>query len=228
VSEAVELVDRLSGRELLSALDAALDALPPSYREPLVLCYLEGLTRDEAAARLGIPLATLHTRIDRARKRLHAVLTRAGCTLGVGLLALAVSSPAGASPPRLVASILTTTSGQVPAAIGELAKGVAVDKSIRTLMLTLAAAIVVALGAGLGSLELNAASQPPDTPAPPTAEKPQANDAPAKPAPKEATLSGRVLGPDAKPLAGAKLFVARFEGPQQEVGTSDADGKFSV
>ena len=60
-----------------------------------MLCYLEGLTRDEAATRLGVPLATLHTRIDRARKRLHEILTKAGCTLGAGLLALAVSSPAG-------------------------------------------------------------------------------------------------------------------------------------
>jgi RNA polymerase sigma factor (sigma-70 family) len=227
VPEAVELVDRMSGRELLSALDAALDSLPPSYREPLVLCYLEGLTRDEAAARLGIPLATLHTRIDRARKRLHAVLTKAGCTLGAGLLALAVSSPAGASPPRLVASILTAVSGKHSDAVGVLAKGVAVHGSSHKVVFALAAGVVVALGAGLGSLQLNAASQPPGKPAPPPAEKAQAKDAPAKPGPKETTVSGRVLGPDAKPLAGAKLFVTRFEG-EQEVGTSDADGKFSV
>ncbi|MFL5343032.1 MAG: RNA polymerase sigma factor, partial [Gemmataceae bacterium] len=64
VPEAAEPVDRMTGRELLSALDAALERLPPGYREPIVLCYLEGLTRDEAAIRLGIPLATLHTRID--------------------------------------------------------------------------------------------------------------------------------------------------------------------
>ena len=64
VPETVELVDRMTGRELLVALDGALDGLPPRYREPIVLCYLEGLTRDEAAVCLSIPLATLHTRID--------------------------------------------------------------------------------------------------------------------------------------------------------------------
>src|SRR5262245_3236934 len=51
VPEAVDQVDRMTGRELLTALDAALDRLPPGYREPIVLCYLEGLTRDEAASR---------------------------------------------------------------------------------------------------------------------------------------------------------------------------------
>src|SRR5580698_6298125 len=120
VPEAVEQVDRMTGRELLSALDRALERLPPGYREPIVLCYLEGLSRDEAASRLGIPLATLHTRIDRARKRLHKVLTKSGCTLGAGLLALTVTSPAGASPPSLVQSILANASGNVPAAVGEL------------------------------------------------------------------------------------------------------------
>src|SRR5579883_1546064 len=57
VPEAVQTVDRMTGRELLDLLDAELDGLPPGYREPLVLCYLEGLTRDEAAIRLGIPAA---------------------------------------------------------------------------------------------------------------------------------------------------------------------------
>src|SRR5262249_49158708 len=89
VPEAVQPVDRMTGAELLAARDEELDRLPPRYREPLVLCYLEGLTRDEAAARLGVPAATLKTRLERGRKRLGDALTRRDCTLGAGLLALA-------------------------------------------------------------------------------------------------------------------------------------------
>jgi RNA polymerase sigma factor (sigma-70 family) len=229
VPEVVEQVDRMTGRELLSALDGALDRLPSSYREPIVLCYLEGLTRDEAASRLGIPLATLHTRIDRARKRLHDVLTKAGCTLGAGLLALTVTSPAGASPPKLVQSILANASGSVPAAVGELAKGVAVNGSYSKLVLALAAVVVVvvALGAGLGLLNTSTAGQPPASPATERAEKQPPMDAAAKPAQKEVTLTGRVLNPDGKPLAGAKLFTDHLD-ELKEVGTSGVDGKFTV
>src|SRR5262245_2765157 len=121
VPEAVPPVDRMTGRELLAALDEELERLPPRYREPLVLCYLEGLTRDEAAVRLGIPTTTLHTRIERGRKRLHEALTRGGCALGAGLLTLAVTSSAGASPPRLVNAVLAAASGSAPAAVAELA-----------------------------------------------------------------------------------------------------------
>jgi RNA polymerase sigma factor (sigma-70 family) len=226
VPEATEPVDRMSGRELLAALDRALDGLPVRYREPLVLCYLEGLTRDEAAARLGIPLATLHTRIGRARKQLHSVLTKAGCTLGVGLLALAVTSPAGASPLRLVTSILTAASGSPSAAVRELARGVAVNGLIHKALLALTAVAVVALGAGLSSFESSAA-QPPARPAPAGAEKAQPQDAPAKAAPKETTVTGRVFDPDGAPLGGAKLFSVRPDGVK-ELGTAGADGKFAV
>jgi RNA polymerase sigma factor (sigma-70 family) len=59
VPEAREPVDQVSGRELLQALDEELGRLRPRYREPLVLCYLEGLTREEAAARLSVPPSTL-------------------------------------------------------------------------------------------------------------------------------------------------------------------------
>src|SRR5256885_394107 len=55
--EAVTSADPLaavSGRELCQILDDELNRLPARLRGPLVLCYLEGLTRDEAAARLGL------------------------------------------------------------------------------------------------------------------------------------------------------------------------------
>ena len=227
VPEAVEPVDRMTGRDLLAALDAALDRLPSSYREPIVLCFLEGLTRDEAASRLGIPLATLHTRIDRARKRLHDALTKAGCTLGAGLLALAATSPAGAVPPRLVPSVLACACGTVPDGVRELAEGIAVNGLHRKLVLALAAVVVLAIGTGLGALDTNAPAQPPAA-APQRAETaPPPKDAPAKPVPKEAILTGRVLDPDGKPLAGAKLFADRLD-KLVEVGTSGADGKFTV
>src|SRR6266852_2491640 len=46
-------MDELTGRELRQILHEELDRLPESYRMPLILCYLEGQTRDEAAGQLG-------------------------------------------------------------------------------------------------------------------------------------------------------------------------------
>src|SRR5262245_54612759 len=161
VPAAVPPADQVTGRELLAALDEELGRLPPCYREPLLLCYLEGLTRDEAAARLGVPAATLRTHLDRGRKRLHEGLTRGGVALGVGLLALAVTSPAGASPPRLVRAVLTAATGSSPAAVAELARGVAVNGMVNQAVLAMAAAVaVVALGVGLGALKSAAAGRP--------------------------------------------------------------------
>src|SRR4051794_33095221 len=58
----------MSARELLGALDEELSRLPRQYREPLVLCYLEGAARDEAARRLGCPLGTLKGRLERGKE----------------------------------------------------------------------------------------------------------------------------------------------------------------
>jgi len=71
-------LDEMTGREVLAALDEELDNLPAIYREPLVLCYLQGLTRDEAATRLGIPSATAKSQLDRGRKKLADALTKRG------------------------------------------------------------------------------------------------------------------------------------------------------
>lgn len=60
--------------ERRAAFGAALDALSPEDREVIVLRDLEGLSGDEAAAVLGLPLATMKTRLHRARLRFAAAL----------------------------------------------------------------------------------------------------------------------------------------------------------
>src|SRR5262245_38930627 len=60
-------VAELTVREAQAILDEELARLPERERGPLVLCYLEGRTRDEAARRLGCPVGTLKSRLERAR-----------------------------------------------------------------------------------------------------------------------------------------------------------------
>ncbi len=67
-----------SHRELRSVLDDELARLPEAMRAPLVLCYLEGLTHDEAAQQLRWPVGTVRSRMARARDRLRRRLTRRG------------------------------------------------------------------------------------------------------------------------------------------------------
>ncbi len=96
-----------------------MSRLPDKYRAPIVLCYLEGLTHDEAAARLSWPVGTVRSRLARARDTLRHRLTRRGVTspaaLGPlsGWLAgepLAPSASVAVIPSELVASITKAVS----------------------------------------------------------------------------------------------------------------------
>ena len=59
-------------------LDFELRALPEKWRSPLVLCYLEARTQDEAAKQLGWSQRTLRRRLGEAREALNRRLTRRG------------------------------------------------------------------------------------------------------------------------------------------------------
>ena len=74
--------------------------LPEKYRTPIVLCYFEGLTHDEAASRLGCPLGTVKGRLSRARDLVAPALDpprRGSFRRGARLAARGASCPGGRS-----------------------------------------------------------------------------------------------------------------------------------
>jgi RNA polymerase sigma factor (sigma-70 family) len=80
-------------RELLTILDDELAHLPELLRAPMVLCYLEGLTHEEAAIRLRWPVGTVRSRLARARDKLRQRLSRRGLTDDDALTAAVASQP---------------------------------------------------------------------------------------------------------------------------------------
>jgi RNA polymerase sigma factor (sigma-70 family) len=94
----------VSWREVQTVLDEELERLPESLRAPLILCYLNGLTRDVAAAQLGLSVACLHGRLERGRKALCERLTRRGVALSAALVGAALGEGVAraALPPTTV------------------------------------------------------------------------------------------------------------------------------
>ena len=97
----------LAWREVRGVLDEELQRLPDDLRSPLLLCYLNGLSRDEAARQLGCSFDQLKRRLEKGRDTLRSRLERRG--IAGAAMALAVVSPemlqAGVSP-VLIAKIL--------------------------------------------------------------------------------------------------------------------------
>ncbi|HYH66735.1 MAG TPA: sigma-70 family RNA polymerase sigma factor, partial [Urbifossiella sp.] len=152
--------------DLGPVLDEELDALPAWYRDAVVLCDLRGQSRAEAAAALGIPLGTLASRLDAARKKLAARLVCRGVTLSVA--AVLVEARAVAVPTSLLTKTCEMVSswsggGALPQSVLKLAQGGLSMRGVRLgglLVLSLAAGAALA-----GLVGPPSATEKPDAPA---------------------------------------------------------------
>lgn len=59
---------QLLNRKLIDAVDEAIDNLPVSLRQPIILSEVNGLTYEEIAHVIGCPVGTVRSRIARARE----------------------------------------------------------------------------------------------------------------------------------------------------------------
>jgi RNA polymerase sigma factor (sigma-70 family) len=214
----------LAWRELQAVLDEEVGRLPDRYRAPLLLCYLQGLTHEAAAARLGCPVGTVRSRLARARDRLRARLTRRGLALSATAFAAVVA--AGDAPAAVPAGLAEATrctalvGGAASADVLALARGVC--RAVFFPRFVAAALVVLVVGlagaAFAASLQALKAGRPGATPPadPPKADNPpvpQRKPEAPKPGPvakERLTLTGHeemvwaaAYSPDGKTLATA-------------------------
>src|SRR5262249_44076954 len=87
-----------------SQVDVEVMQLPEKYRVPFVLCYLQGLSLERAAAQIGCPLGTVGTRLAWARNFLRSRLAKRGVVLTAAMVVTFLSQAqlAQAAPSAVV------------------------------------------------------------------------------------------------------------------------------
>jgi RNA polymerase sigma factor (sigma-70 family) len=161
-----------SWMEVRSVLDEELAGLPDVLRAPILLCYFEGMTQDEAAAALGWNPRTVKARVARARARLRARLRQRGIELSAALaVPLLGVAPVSAVPEHLPSGLISAAGPFLkgrPAGSGVSPTVLALTRTegstvplVRLVVLLTSVAGLLAVGVLLG--------RPPDPGAPPLA-----------------------------------------------------------
>jgi RNA polymerase sigma factor (sigma-70 family) len=118
--------------ECRTTLHEEIARLPDRYREPIVLCHLEGLSTAAAAQRLGCAQGTILSRLARGRETLRRRLAQRGLTVPTSLFAPSfVPQEAALTVP--VALMTSTVSYAARAGAGRITLSALITQSVATL-----------------------------------------------------------------------------------------------
>jgi RNA polymerase sigma factor (sigma-70 family) len=243
-----------SWNEVRTVLDEEIGQLPEVFRAAFVSCVLEGKSGPETAAQLGCKEGTVKSRVNRARQELRRRLANRGIDLAALLAALSVaesslraSVPAALAHSAIPIGLLVLAGecagGRIPSQIAALAAGVTramflTKTKIATALLLLGSVLVagaVAMARPAPAAEEQVAKSEKSEGA---TEKPKTGVTKESPKPAEAhdkdviVYGGRVLGPDGKSIAGAKLYLTlsrsyiKRPAPSPVHATTEPDGRF--
>ena len=212
-----------------------LDRLPERFRSPIVLCHLEGLTNEQAASRLGLPVRTVQRRLAEGRERLRHRLAGLGLAPAAGTdLGLLVPVAGRATEAWIEATARAAAGLAAGRAVGAVASApvASLAKAAMTMMFVgrlkvLAMGLLVAGSvAGLAGVALlwmarqevrpPAAEVKGDRPAPPPV-------AVAKAGPR---IKGLVVDEGRQPVAGARVW--SLESSPRQIVITGADGTFDL
>jgi RNA polymerase sigma factor (sigma-70 family) len=161
----------LTLRETQRVLEEELERLADKYRAPILLCCVQGRTRDEAARQLGWSVGVLRGRLDRGRELLRARLARRGMALSAVLLPLGIAAKSEAAVlPALLSPTIRAAldAAHVPVAAGVSAQAAALAQGViqamfltKMKMLVTSVVVLAFLGTGAGVLTYRAQAQAP-------------------------------------------------------------------
>ena len=238
--EPAEPADLTSARaESTRLLHEELGRLPTKYRAALILCDLEALTRDQAAAQLGWPAGTVAGRLARGRQLLRDRLVRregdGDAWLGSLLLVVPVPPAWAASAIRGAARSLGVVGPGAPLA-GRIIRGMtmaSVGKAVAALTLTLGL-----VAAGIGGRVGSAGPDPVRRTDPPRLQVPMtplvvqpSTVPPQDPSKTEPVVfRGQVVDPAGSGVQGAKVYRVELGQspaiPREPNALTDANGRF--
>jgi RNA polymerase sigma factor (sigma-70 family) len=150
-------IEEVVAGEQRALLGKVIDSLPEKYRTPVLLCYFEGLTYEEAAVELNCPKGTLCGRLTRARELLKKRLLRRGLLF----------SPAALCPEAVPADVFgftlraLTGRGAIRPRVNNLLQGAIQAMVIARVRVAAAVLLGVALlGLGVWSFGQSPAARP--------------------------------------------------------------------